>query len=42
MPIFRKDLILVHVQQLARKKHVEKEGKATCKIKIHMQGGKQA
>jgi hypothetical protein len=33
---FEKDLILEHAQQLARKQHAEKEGKAACKRKSHV------
>jgi hypothetical protein len=36
-PIFGKeDLILEHAQQVERKKHAEKEGKATCKRKSNV------
>jgi hypothetical protein len=36
-PIFGKEeLILEHAQQVERKKHVENEGKATCRRKINM------
>jgi hypothetical protein len=42
-PIFgRRDLILDHVQQLARNNHASKEGKETCMRESHMPGGRQA
>jgi hypothetical protein len=42
MPILRKYLILEHVQQVARKQHAEKEGKAACKRKIHVARRKES